>query len=211
MDARLFYSFSTELLKIATGIKTPLDADLRELTADRRGDEKYLPGGQLPTNALEDEGATPYPLSKTADQDSGAINIASGVYDFPAKKKKKNTFQKVRDYSAAGGKGAFVGIGGLEAARKLMGQFEKPEGAVAKKMGRRFQLAAGLGASASMLERAYRYNHLPKVTSSSEKKAMIAPNAGRTLGTPARSLAASRRVGTLRAASPTPRLGGSLG
>lgn len=196
MQARLFYAFATELLKTAADLPDDLlDADIRELYAERRGDEKYFPGGQLPSNSIADQQGQEYGIKL-----GEAINISSGVYDFKSKKKKKNLFQKLRDYGAAGAKGAFVGLGAVEAHRKLKGIFEKPTGARAsKRLAKNFQIAAAVGAGLSMLERAYRHDDIPafELTKKEKKKtAMVARTAGLSaFRSPAKELADSRRVG----------------
>ena len=48
MNLLSYRSFSTELMKIASGL---LDSDIRRLLAERAGDEEYLEGGELPANA----------------------------------------------------------------------------------------------------------------------------------------------------------------
>jgi len=45
---RLFRSFATEILKIAR--EELLDADIRDLNAERRQDDEYIPAGRLATN-----------------------------------------------------------------------------------------------------------------------------------------------------------------
>ena len=94
----------------------------------------------------------------------------------------------------------FIGIGGLEAARKLLGRFERPEvGAASKSMGKKFRLAAGLGAAAAIAERAYRYHKPSKASTEPVKQAMVAPAVGGTFKSPALALRKGQQTGMFEA------------
>jgi hypothetical protein len=213
MNARSFYAFSTEIMKAAADVpEDPLDADLRELYADRRGDEKYLPGGQLPSNAIEDMGGR-YAI-KLGYMGPSAVDVASGSYDITSRKKKRNFYQKARDYGIAGLKGGAYGLALYGAHRTLTGQYGAP-GNIHKAI-RNSRYLAGGGAAASVADRAYRHDHLPLPGSGeAEKQAMVSPSLGHAslLGgigkTPAKLNATASRVGRFEAGRiHTPRLRG---
>lgn len=168
-------------MKIAADIK---DADIRKLVAERRGEE-YLEGGKLPEDP-------PDAFAKHAKGYEAPLGMsASGNYDLKSKKKKKNTYQKVRDYGAAGMKGGLTALGILGASNAMKGRFGAPSGPVeiahAARTARR---AATVGASASVMDRAYRHDEFSK-----EKDAAVMPNPGRAFRSPASALATARQTG----------------
>lgn len=178
---RTIRSFSVEMMKIAADIK---DADIQKLLAERQGKE-YLEGGRLLTNTEQE---APY-FPKMGGYEAPLGFTASGNYDLKAKKKKNNTYQKVRDYGVAGMKGGLTGLGILGAYNATRGNFSPANTAVetlrAAKAARR---AATIGASASVMDRAYRHDELTK-------DAAVAPNPSAIFRSPAAALATSRQTG----------------
>lgn len=149
---RQLRSFSTELMKLAAGVP---DAGIRELLAFRRGEE-FLPGGQLESNTEEEARHQAKFASPGLDFGSmGRLGLASGSFDLPARKKKDNAYQKVRDYAVTGMKGGLSGLGVMGAINTMRGK----KGLNSMMAARR---AAAGGASLALLDRAYRHDDLPK-------------------------------------------------
>lgn len=187
---RTIRAFSSELMKIASGIK--YDADVRKLLAERRGEE-YLDGGRLLTNT---EAEAPYAQQKIAYSNFHA-GLSSGSFDvLGSKKKKNNHYQTARDYAGTALKGGLTGLGVLGATNALRGRFGSPSGAKAIAHATRAarQAAAG-GAGLALADRAYRHNDLP----GQDKKAfVVSPNNGSSFKSPAAELAQSRQTGAFR-------------
>jgi hypothetical protein len=183
MNPRLFRSFSTELMKMAADIQ---DADIRDLLAIRRDDEDHLPQGKLPTNALDDE--RDIYVQKLSYMDP-SVGVASGAHDLHAKKKKNNSYQKIRDYAASGIRGGLTGLALYGAHRTMSGQFNFPSNAAAA--ARKAKNLASIGAGVSLADRAYRHDDIP----GSEKSAMIQANPGRSFGSPATALGTAQKTG----------------
>jgi hypothetical protein len=179
-DLRVIRAFSTELMKIAADIK---DADIRSLLAHRRGEE-YLEGGRLPSNAdigLQKQAAGGY---------TAPVGLsASGSYDLKANKKKSNSYQKARDYSTTAMKGGLTGLGILGASNAMRGRFGSPSvGLETLRAARQARRAATVGASAAVVDRAYRHDEL-------NKQAMVAPTVGAAFRSPQQELARGQEVG----------------
>lgn len=181
---RMIRAFSVELMKLASGIK---DGDIQKLLATRKG-EDYLPGGKLPSNSIEDQVMEP----KMANYDGIGV-AAAGMHDLHAKKKKKNTYQKGRDYVGTGIKGGLTGIGILGGINAMRGRFAAPSGrAGIHAAARSAQRAATVGAGAAIADRAYRHDDVPGID---KDAAMITPGLSRSFGSPAGALATARRTG----------------
>lgn len=181
---RIIKSFTVEMLKIAADIK---DADIRKLLAERRGEE-YLDGGRLLTNTAQE---APYlPKMAAGGGYSASVGMAaSGNYDLKAKKKKPNSYQKLRDYSVAGIKGSLTGLGILGASNAMRGRFGSPstrrETFRAAQQARR---AATIGGSAAVLDRAYRHDELTK-------EAIVNPKPETSFQSPQQALSLGRETG----------------
>lgn len=189
MSLRQLRSFSVEMMKLAADIQ---DADIRSLLAFRRGEE-YLEGGKLPANtALEDEELH---LTKMGNFDSRIGLAASDSYDLRSKTKKDNKYQKARDYATSGAKGGLTALGILGAVNAMRGRFGSPQGlSETRKAMKNARRAAAVGASAAVVDRAYRHNELPEVA----KLANIVnptPNAFRS---PAAQLSQARATGSFK-------------
>lgn len=179
---RTIRAFSVELMKLAAQVK---DADIQKLLADRRGEE-YLSGGKLPSNTVEEE------QQKLANYDSIGV-AAAGMHDLRAKKKKKNTYQKARDYAGSAIKGGLTGIGILGGANAMRGRFGTPTTAAAiRSAAKSARNAATAGAGVAVADRAYRYDDVPGMD---KKAAMVTPNAVKPFSTPASAAATARRTG----------------
>lgn len=183
---RTIRSFTVELLKTAADIK---DADIRKLLAERRGEE-YLEGGRLPANTAQE---TPY-LPKLAAPGGYRAPLgmaASGNYDLKARKKKNNTYQKLRDYTSSGVKGALTGLGVLGASNAMRGRFGSPaSGLDTLRAARQARRAATIGGSAAVLDKAYRHDELTL-----GKEAMVLSNPNDTFRSPAAELSTTGRTG----------------
>ena len=184
---RTIRAFSTELMKLAAGIK---DADIQKLLSNRKGEE-YLPGGKLPSNSIEDEMLTE---KQAAGGYTAPVGMAaSGNYDHHAKKKKPNTYQKLRDYAGAGVKGGLTGLGILGAANAMRGRFGAPTGArEISQAARAAQRAATVGAGVAVADRAYRHDDVPGMGKSA---GVISQGLSRSFGSPAGAAATARRTG----------------
>lgn len=193
---RTIRAFSTELMKIASGIKH--DADVRKLLAERRGEE-YLDGGRLLTNT---EAEAPYSHQKIAYVYAGTgqqLNAYAGAGAFDvlrSKKKKKNHYQTGRDYAGAAMKGGLTGLGVLGATNTLRGRFGSPTGAKEiLKATRAARQAATAGAGLAVADRAYRHNDLP----GQDKTAFaVSPGTSTNFKSPAAELAKSQQTGGFR-------------
>lgn len=180
---RTIRAFSAELMKLAAKIQ---DADIQKLLADRKG-EDYLSGGKLPSNSIEDE-----QQAKVANYDGIGVT-AAGMHDLGAKKKKKNTYQKARDYVGTGIKGGLTGIGILGGVNAMRGRFKSPEGFLAThQAARAAQRAATVGAGVAIADRAYRHDDVPGLD---KKAAIVNPGMGNALKSPATAAATARRTG----------------
>lgn len=181
---RTIRSFTVEMLKIAADIK---DSDIRKLLSERRG-EDYLEGGRLPTNTFDEAP----PLIKASGADSNySSGIATGTYNFKARTKKDNSYQKARDYVTTGTKGALTGLAILGAGNAMKGRFGGPAAGVetirAMKQARR---AATVGGSAAILDRAYRHDDLYK-----DKTAVVHPGLNTSFRGPEEELARGAETG----------------
>lgn len=186
-NLRTIRSFTVEMLKIAADIN---DADIRKLLADRRGQD-YLVGGRLISNS---EAEAPYFPKMSSPYSRSATMVASGNYNLGSHKKKDNTYQKVRDYAATGIKGGLTGLGILGASNAMRGNFKAPAaGLETIKAMRSARRAATVGASATVLDRAYRYNEQEK------KASFIHANPNAAFRSPAEELATSSRTGRFEA------------
>jgi hypothetical protein len=181
---RTIRSFTVEMLKIAADIK---DADIQKLLTERQGKE-YLEGGRLPSNTFDEAP----PLIKMAAGGGYRAPVgmaASDNYDLKARKKKNNTYQKMRDYATTGMKGALTGLGVLGASNAMRGRFGSPSGGLeVLKATRQARRAATIGGSAAMLDRAYRHDEL-------SKESMVSANPNNSFRSPAAELAESSRTG----------------
>ncbi len=188
---RTIRAFSSELMKIASGIKH--DADVRKLLAERRGEE-YLDGGRLLTNS---EAEAPYANQKIASGYQAGLNAGVGSFDvLRSKKKKKNNYQTVRDYAGTALKGGLTGLGILGAANTLRGRFGSPVGPTATRQAvRAARQAATAGAGLALADRAYRHNDLP----GQDKTAFaVSPGLSTNFKSPAGELARSGQTGGFR-------------
>jgi hypothetical protein len=152
MDLRFYRSFSAELQKIAASVD---DAGIRALLADRRGEE-YLQGGELPVNeSVPGERTVPagVPIAKVA----AGLGYGLHNYDLKAKKKGPTGYQKARDYAVSGVKGALTGGAVLALAHNMRG------GQATDIAAKSLRRAAGVGAGASLADRAFRHEELKKV------------------------------------------------
>ncbi len=194
---RTIRAFSTELMKLAAGIK---DADIQKLLANRKGEE-YLPGGKLQSNSIEDEMLTE---KQAAGYQAPMGMAASGNYDLKAKKKKPNTYQKLRDYAGTGVKGGLTGLGILGAANAMRGRFGAPVGArEIRQAAQSAQRAATVGAGVALADRAYRHDDVPGM---GKEAGVIGQGLSRSFGTPAGAAATARRTGGFKS-SVSQRLG----
>lgn len=185
---RTIRSFAVEMLKIAANIK---DADIRKLLAERRGEE-YLDGGRLLTNTAQE---APYlPKMATVGGYSAPVGMpASGSYDLKAKKKKDNSYQKARDYTVTGTKGALTGLGILGATSAMRGHFKSPSSSFETfRAARQARRAATIGGSAAILDRAYRHDEL-------SKEALVNPRETTAFRTPRAELARGQETGKFEA------------
>lgn len=181
-DLRTIRAFTVEMLKIAADIK---DSDIRKMLADRKGVE-YLEGGELPSNLEE---ALYLPKMAGGGYEAPIAMAAGNAYDLKAKKKKHNTYQKIRDYGTTGAKGALTGLGILGASNAMRGRFGSPAaGFETLRAARQARRAATIGASAAMIDRAYRHDELPK-------QAMVTPSPNTPFRSPAKELAESQETG----------------
>lgn len=156
---RTIRAFTVEMLKIAADIK---DADIRKLLAERRGEE-YLEGGRLLTNTEQEAKYFPKMAGVGGGYTAPVGMSASGSYDLKARKKKDNTYQKLRDYATTGTKGALTGLGILGASNAMRGRFGSPSaGLEAVRAARQARRVATIGASAAVLDRAYRHDEFTK-------------------------------------------------
>lgn len=181
---RTMRSFTVEMLKIAADIK---DADIRKLLSERRGEE-YLDGGRLLTNTAQE---APYlPKMAAGGGYQAPIGVAaSGNYDLKSRTKKDNTYQKLRDYSTTGMKGALTGLGVLGATNAMRGRFGSPaKGLETLLAARQARRAATIGGSASILDRAYRHNDLTK-------EAIVNPRAETSFRSPQQELSRGQETG----------------
>lgn len=196
MSIRRLRSFSTELMKIASEI---LDADVRMLLAERRGDE-YLPGGQLPSNDPRETNFVPkiaaYMPSRAlmaSNMMGSSINLKN---EHPAGKAEK-TYLTGRDYLSAGVRGTTAGLGALAAAKTLLP--EKLEKAMTKNHKAYGRLASGIGVASMLGDLTYRRHKLKQLNAHREKRAFVQANPNASFGSPATQLANSRRVGSFEA------------
>lgn len=184
-DLRTIRSFSTELMKIAADIKDP---GIRKLLAERKGHE-YLEGGQLPSNQEE---ALYLPKMASSGSSMNLVGLsatANGNYDLKARKKKPNSYQKIRDYGTTGIKGALTGLGLLGASNAMRGRFGSPSaGRDAFMAARQARRAATIGSSAAVVDRAYRHDELTK-------QALVHPNVNTSFTTPTQELATGQETG----------------
>lgn len=184
-NLRTIRAFSTELMKIAADIK---DSGIRKLLADRNGQE-YLPGGELPSN--QEEALYLPKMAGYAGYSAPAGLYAStgDNYDLKAKKKKSNTYQKVRDYTTTGMKGALTGLGVLGATNAMRGRFGSPSTAhEAVRAARQARRAATIGGSAAIIDRAYRHDEL-------SKEALVHANPSTPFTTPKQELSNGQETG----------------
>ena len=182
---RTIRAFAVEMLKIAADIK---DADIRKLLAERKGEE-YLDGGRLLTNTEQEAKYFPKMASGFGGYSPPVGMSASGSYDLTARKKKNNTYQKLRDYTVTGTKGALTGLGVLGASNAMRGRFGSPStGLDAVRAARQARRAATIGASAAVLDRAYRHDEF-------SKEAMVSPKLETPFRSPQQELSRGQETG----------------
>lgn len=157
---RQLRSFSTELMKLAADVP---DADIRELLTHHQ--------------------------IKIANGFDPKMGLAAGNYDLHAKKKKSNSYQKVRDYAATGMKGGLTGLGIMGALNAMRQKKIFPSPSTARR-------AASLGSSVALLDRAYRHDDLPKTAS--DIGALGVKPTPANLATPGLQLAQARATGLFR-------------
>ncbi len=188
---RTIRAFSVELMKEASKI---VDADIRKLLAERKGEE-YLVGGKLSSNT---EAEVPYIMKManngnyTAPRD---MTTASGAVDvLKSHKKKHNKYQKIRDYSGTGLRGGLTGLGTLGAVNAMRGRFGGPSGAHATRAAAKsVRRAFGSGAAIAIGDKAYRYNDVPSI----DKKAfVVSPNPTAPFKSPGSALAETKETGS---------------
>lgn len=181
---RTIRAFTVEMLKIAADIK---DADIRKLLAERRGEE-YLEGGRLLSNTEQE--ARYFPKMARYGGYSAPVGMSvSGSYDLKANKKKHNTYQKLRDYTVTGTKGALTGLGALGAANAMRGRFGSPSaGLEAARAARQARRVATVGASAAVLDKAYRHDELTK-------EALVSPAPAAPFRSPQQELSRGQETG----------------
>lgn len=183
---RTIRAFSTELMKTAARID---DGDIQKLLANRKGEE-YLQGGKLPSNSIADE------QEKTAYYSDHAGMVASGNYDLSAKKKKKNSYQKGRDYAGAAIRGGLTGLGILGGVNAMRGRFGAPlTPAAMRAAATSAQRAATAGAGIAVADRAYRHDDVPGLD---KKAALVMPGLSDSFKSPAESLASSQQTGRFK-------------
>lgn len=166
-ELRQLRSFSTELMKLAADVS---DADIRELLTYRQN------------NVSVDQ-------AKIANSFDPKMGLAAGSYDLRAKKKKSNSYQKVRDYAATGMKGGLTGLGIMGALNAMKQKKIFPRPSTARR-------AASLGSSVALLDRAYRHDDLPKTAS--DIGALGVNPTPANLATPGLQLAQARATGLFR-------------
>ncbi len=179
MSARLFRSFSMEIMKLASDI--PDDAAIRELLAFRRGEE-YLPGGELQKNAVS---------SLTALQIGSGSPLSKSVHS-----KGPEKYQEGRDWAITGLKGATGGVGTLGLYNTLR---HGPDTKLTLKGGRG---AAAIGAGVALGDRILR-RHAEKKHKALEKHAgIVSPSPERTVKTPSAMLRSAQQTGAIRSQAP---------
>lgn len=187
---RTIRAFSVELMKEASKI---MDADIRKLLAERKGEE-YLEGGRLPTNT---EAEIPFQTkvasngSYTAPRNMATTSGAIDVLD--SHKKKHNRYQKVRDYTGTAMRGGLTGLGVLGATNAMRGRFGSPSNAHAvRAAAKSVRRAAGAGAAIAVADKAYRYDDVPTM----DKKAfVVSPNPSAAFKSPSLALSETRETG----------------
>lgn len=184
-DLRTIRAFAVEMIKISAAIK---DSDIRKLLAERKGVD-YLEGGELPSNQEE---ALYLPKMAGFGGYQAPIGMSAGnMYDFQDPKKKHNNYQKIRDYGVTGVKGALTGLGILGASNAMRGRFGAPSsGLEALRAARQARRAATIGASAAMLDRAYRYDDVNLT-----KQALVNPKPSSPFRSPAQELSDGQETG----------------
>lgn len=187
-DLRTIRAFGAELMKIAADIK---DSDIRKLLSDRKGQE-YLEGGQLPSNQEEALYLPKMAAGGGYEAPGGLIGLsapAGDTYDLKARKKKSNSYQKLRDYGTTGMKGALTGLGVLGASNAMRGRFGSPSTSLdALRAAKQARRAATIGGSAAIVDRAYRHDELTK-------QALIHSNPGAPFTSPKQELANGQETG----------------
>lgn len=177
MDVRTYRAFSGELMKIASDVQ---DADIRALLADRRGEE-YLRGGELDSEIVRAQDTQDN--LRGMHKKSSRLFLASDSYNLRARKKKPGKYQEARDYAATGLKGALTGAGIVELGRKL--------GVGGAPMVKHYRAAAGIGAAATLADRAYRHVHGEPV----QKQAGAVESLSQGFRSPAVSLHRAQQTG----------------
>jgi len=178
MNTRFFRSFSTELMKIASGI--PDDAGIRELLADREGEE-YLPGGELPSNE---------PGSAMLQKLGGPFALAAGAHDLHAKTKIDSPYQGTRDHAVAAGKGALTGA----AAMGLVDKLSKTPFVGHK----HYRAAAAIGAGGMLADRVFRHHRAEHDSHKDKTAGIVSPSAEHVVKSPAGVLHAAQQTGSVR-------------
>lgn len=174
MSIYFYRSFATELTKIAM-----VDSEIRELHADRKGKE-YLVGGQLPSNSPVETGYVP----KLASRKIGPPSM--GKLQNPSTADEGGTYHGVRDTALAGLGGALTGSGIVKLHEAIKGKGYKATG-------KHHAIAAGLGATVALADRAFRHKDTIKslLPFGKAKEAMM----GSGTFTPARALQRDKKVG----------------
>jgi hypothetical protein len=187
MNLREYRAFSTELMKLASGI---LDHDVRILLADRRGEE-YLQGGQLPSNHPSETNFTPKIASL-----GRAVNYSNLGNEIHSGKRVKNKstgglergYMAGREYLGALHKGLMTGVGTIGTGTLITG------GRSPSKNLTRAGAVVGAGtAIGDLLARRHFSDQRAH-----QKVAMVVDNPNASFGSPAKALADSRKVGSFQ-------------
>lgn len=182
MTTRTYRSFSSEMMKIASGVK---DADIQALIAARKGEE-YLAGGRLTTNSKIDDHLPPSQEKQASFPSMAALQLGAATSPLDkTKNKKPGSYQEGRDWAVTGLKGATGGASAVGLYRGLKGRQTMTA--------RHLRLGATLGAAAALGDRAYRHSN------DKEKAAEVNPTPGASFGSPAKALADGQQTGRFQA------------
>lgn len=153
MSLRVYESFVSEFMKIAA--KELLDAGVRALNADRRGEE-YAAGGQIPSNAPGETNLKPkFAMAMPAPVTNYHIYMGGGSKPEPGRMAAPlvapDKYTQGKDIAFTPVKGALMGAGISGAVRSLQG---KPLAGVPGSMlgpsTRDYRIGMGLGAAAGV-------------------------------------------------------------
>jgi len=184
MSLLQYRAFSTELMKLATGL---LDADIRKLLAERAGDETYLEGGELPANAP--------PIEKNAF----LSYMPPSTYNVRGKKPTGDSspYETASNLASSALKGGMTGGGVYALQNNLRHGFGpgfrehmKPKGLAASVL---------LGSGIAMTDRALRHRAAKKKHEHEKNAALVTESAGASFRSPALSLKRTSQVGKARA------------